>query len=105
MIYPSKSERNVIRKLIANYTRPLRKPQWARLFPLLFASLPKLGAVRIGEGPEYRPFHDLRSVPEAGRPREQVENLRRACTQVLFLSKAELGFFHFLTIKTGWRSQ
>ncbi len=31
-------------------------------------------AFRIGEGPEYRPFRDLRSMPEAGRPREQVEN-------------------------------
>ncbi len=41
-------------------------------------------------------------MPEAGRPREQVENHRRACTQVLFLSKAELGFFHFLEIVTGW---
>jgi hypothetical protein len=28
----------------------------------------------IGEEREYRPFHDLRSVPEAGRPREQIEN-------------------------------
>jgi hypothetical protein len=27
---------------------------------------------------------------------------RRACTQVLFLCKAELGFFHFLEIVTGW---
>jgi len=41
-------------------------------------------------------------VSEAGRPREQVENYGpkeqvenngRACTQVLFLRKAELGFF------------
>jgi len=39
----------------------------------------------IGEGLEYRPFHDLRSVPEAGR----------ACTLVLFLGKGKLGFFHF----------
>jgi len=36
----------------------------------------------IGEGPEYnRPFFDLRSMPKAGRPREQVENHGRACTQ------------------------
>ncbi len=56
----------------------------------------------IGEGSEYRPFCDLRSVPEAGRSREQVENQGRACTQVLFLGKAELGFFHFLEIVTGW---
>ncbi len=27
---------------------------------------------------------------------------RRAYTQVLFLRKAELGFFHFLEIVTGW---
>jgi len=46
-----------------------------------------------GEGPEYRPFHDLRFVPEASRPSEHVENHRRAYTQVLFLRKAELGFF------------
>jgi hypothetical protein len=59
-------------------------------------------AFRIGEGPEYRPFRDLRSVPEAGTPREQVKNRGRACTQVLFLRKAELGFFHFLEIVTGW---
>jgi hypothetical protein len=25
-----------------------------------------------------------------------------ACTRVLFLRKAELGFFHFLEIVTGW---
>jgi len=31
------------------------------------------GSISIGEGPEYRPFHDLRSVPEAGRPREHVK--------------------------------
>jgi hypothetical protein len=28
----------------------------------------------IGEGPEYRPFRDLRSVPETSRLREHVEN-------------------------------
>jgi hypothetical protein len=36
------------------------------------------------------------------RPTEQVENHGRACTHVLFLRKAELGFFHFLEIVTGW---
>jgi hypothetical protein len=42
-------------------------------------------------------------MPEAGRLRERVENDRRACTtKVLFLGKAELGFFHFLEIVTGW---
>jgi hypothetical protein len=35
-------------------------------------------------------------VPEAGRPREQAKNDRSACTRVLFLCKAELGFFHCL---------
>jgi hypothetical protein len=43
----------------------------------------------IGKGTEYRPFRDLRSMPEAG-------------TEVLFVCKAELGFFHFLEIVTGW---
>ncbi len=33
--------------------------------------------------------------------RTQVENHGRACTQVLFLRKEELGFFHFLEIVTG----
>ncbi len=56
----------------------------------------------IGEGPKYRPFRDLRSVSQAGRPREQVENHRTACTQVLFLWKAELGFFHVSEIVIGW---
>ncbi len=60
------------------------------------------GVLSTGEGPEYRPFRDLRSVPEAGRPREQVKNEGRACTQVLFVRKAELGFSHFLEIVTGW---
>jgi hypothetical protein len=56
----------------------------------------------IGEGPEYRPFRDLRSVPEAGRHRKPVQIHGRGCTQVLFLRKAELGFFHFLEIVSGW---
>jgi hypothetical protein len=56
----------------------------------------------IEEGHEYRPIRDLRSVPKAGRPREQVQKHGRACTQVLFLCKAELGFFHCLKILTGW---
>jgi hypothetical protein len=47
----------------------------------------------MGEGPEYRPFRDLKSVPEASRPREQVKNHGRACTQVLFLRKVALRFF------------
>jgi hypothetical protein len=41
-------------------------------------------------------------VLEAGRLREQVENHPTACTQVLFLRKAEMGFFHILEIVTGW---
>ncbi len=35
-------------------------------------------------------------------PQAQISNQRRVCTQVLFLHKAELGFFHFLQIVTGW---
>ncbi len=60
------------------------------------------GVVYIGEGPEYRPFSDLRSVPEADSPREPVETHGKACTQVFFLRNVELGFFHFLEIVTGW---
>jgi len=37
-----------------------------------------------------------------GRAREQVKNHGRACTQVLSLCRAELKFFHFLEIVTGW---
>ncbi len=48
-------------------------------------------------------MHSLeRGAPEAGRPREQVENHRRACTRVLFLREAELRYFHFLEIVTVW---
>ncbi len=59
----------------------------------------KLSYLCIREG--LRTFRDLRSVPEAGRLREQVENHRRPCKQVLFLSKAELEFFDLLEIVTG----
>jgi len=42
-------------------------------------------------------------LTDASRLREHVENHRRACTQVLFLCKAELGFFHLKKqIVTGW---
>ncbi len=51
----------------------------------------------VWEEPEYRPLCDLRC-----RLRDQVENYWRAYTQVLFLRKAELGFFHCLEIVTGW---
>jgi hypothetical protein len=57
----------------------------------------------IGEGPEYRPFRDLRSVPKASRPREQVKNHRTTCTKFPFLCKGELRFFQFLEIVTCWR--
>jgi len=53
----------------------------------------------IGEEPEYRPFRDLRSVLEAGRPREQVKNHG---TQVLFLCKAALRFFSSLADTFHW---
>jgi len=51
----------------------------------------------IGEGPEYMPFPDFRPVPRA-----HISNHKRACTQAFLLRKAELGFFHFLEIVTGW---
>jgi hypothetical protein len=58
----------------------------------------------IEEGPQYKPFHDLRSVPGAGRLREQVENHGRACTQVLSLCRVEQSwdFFTFSKLVTGW---
>ncbi len=31
-----------------------------------------------------------------------IKNRRRSCTEVLFLRKAELGFFHFLEVVTSW---
>jgi len=40
-------------------------------------------------------------VPEPGRPREQVKNHGRVCTQVLSLCRAELNFFRFLEIMTS----
>jgi hypothetical protein len=47
----------------------------------------------IGEGPQHRPFLDLRSVPEAGRLRDNRSKITEGpVTQVLF---PELGFFHF----------
>jgi hypothetical protein len=47
----------------------LFKEQFRHFVMLVFG-----GFFGIREGPEYRPFRDLRSVPEAGRLREQVEN-------------------------------
>jgi hypothetical protein len=41
-------------------------------------------------------------MPKASRLKEHVENRGRVCTQVLFLCKAGLRFFHFLEIVTGW---
>ncbi len=34
-------------------------------------------------------------MPKASGSKEQVENRRKACIQVLFLHKAKLGFFTF----------
>ncbi len=47
---------------------------------------PRPKPICTGEASEHRPFPDLRSVPKAGTPREQVK----------------LGFFHFLEIVTSW---
>jgi hypothetical protein len=72
----------------------------AQSFPRIFLKVYLEVTLCTGEGPEYRPFCNLRSVSEASRPREQVKNHPRACTQVL-LHKAELEFFHFVEIVTG----
>jgi hypothetical protein len=113
--------------ILATYTKftPQKKTHWSTLslFPLSSSWSPdrqsfhnrqsiigeRTSAVQllfefftIEERPEYRPLGDFTSVPEACWPRRQVENKGRACIQVLFLSKAELGFFHFLEIVTGW---
>ncbi len=42
--------------------------------PYLSSALAGLGVFVLEKGPAYRPFRDLRFVPEYGRPREQVEN-------------------------------
>ncbi len=53
----------------------MKVSEWVQIYHFL-------GLICIGEEPEYKPFHDdLRSVPKAGRPREQVENHGRAYTQ------------------------
>ncbi len=54
----------------------------------------------IGEGTGPYVIWDL--CPHQLGPREQVGCHRRACTQVRFLRKVELRFFHFLEIVTGW---
>jgi hypothetical protein len=55
--------------------------------------------VCIGE----RAFSDLRSVPKAGRRREQVENHGMACVlRSISYVKERLDFFHFLEIMRGW---
>jgi hypothetical protein len=43
------------------------------------------------------PFGMLSEIPT-----EKVENHGKACTHVLLLRKAELGFFHFSEMVTGW---
>ncbi len=59
------------------------------------------GVVCIGEGPEYRPFSDLRSVPEGGLAKGAGRNSRKDMYSSL-LRKVALGFFHFLEIVTCW---
>jgi len=50
----------------------------------LFLKCEKIPALlSVGKGPEYRPFRDFRPVPLAYRPRAQISNHRRACTQAL----------------------
>jgi hypothetical protein len=55
----------------------------------------------MGEGPEYKPFRELRSVPQRIR-RGNRSKSRKGLYLGPFLRKAELGFFHFLEIVTCW---
>ncbi len=48
----------------------------------------------IGEGPEERPLCDLRSVPEAGKLREQVKNHNRALLRSFsYIKQSRAGIF------------
>ncbi len=48
----------------------------------LFLKSEKIPALLyVGRGPEYRPFRDFRPVHSGYRPRAQISNHRRACTQ------------------------
>ncbi len=85
-----------------NIPKPYYLQPWSSLFWLSLLRRSILWSIELCIGGGLRTFCDLRSVPEAGRLREQVENYRRACTQVLFLTKAELEFFHFLEMVKGW---
>jgi hypothetical protein len=49
----------------------------------------------IGEGLEYRPFGDLRFVPEAGRSREQVEITEGPVLRSFSYLKQSWEFFTF----------
>jgi hypothetical protein len=63
-----------------------RDPVWCKVpaILLLFLKSEKISALLyVGKAPEYRPLHDFRPLPEvlAYRPRAQISNHRRACTQ------------------------
>jgi hypothetical protein len=52
----------------------------------LFLKSEKIPALlSLGQGPECKPFPNFRPVPSAYRPRAQISNHGRACTQALFL--------------------
>jgi len=54
------------------------------------------------ERPEYRPFSDLRPVPEAGTQTVSGGNRLKITEGPVLRSFSELGFFHFLETVTGW---
>jgi hypothetical protein len=71
----------------------------------LFLKSEKIPALLyVGKGHEYKPFLDFRPVPSAYRPRTQISNHRRACTQAL-LYETPLSFLFpfFSVISSGYQ--
>jgi hypothetical protein len=56
----------------------------------------------MGEGLEYRPFCDLRSVPEASSGGNRLKIMEGPTLRSFSYVKQSLGFFHFLEIVTVW---
>jgi len=52
----------------------------------LFLKSEKIPALlEVGKGPEYRTFSDFRPLPSTYRPRAQISNHGKACTEALLL--------------------
>jgi len=60
-----------------------------------FVMLVFWGFFGIGEGPEYRPFRDLRSVPEAGRLRNRSKITEGPVLRSFSYVKQSWDFFTF----------